>query len=60
MSLAAIIGAITALGGIAGAFIYVFKYSTWAFSKSLDAKKQDIGAAISNEQKKEEETGRPQ
>lgn len=60
MSVAAILGAITALGTIVGGLVYVFKYSAWAFTKTPQEKEEKI---LKEEQEKEDavkSSGRPQ
>jgi hypothetical protein len=60
MSIAAIIGAITALGAIAGVVKYWSQITVWLFSKSSAQKEQDIDKKVNDsENKVESGDGRP-
>jgi len=60
MSIAAILGAITALGTIVGGLTYMFKQGMWIFSKSVDTKQQEANQKIQTAEQKAEQTGIPQ
>ena len=60
MSLAAILGSITALGAIAGVVKYWSQITVWIFSKSSAQKDQDIDQQVKDDQNKVESgDGRP-
>jgi len=60
MTIAAILGAITALGTIVGGIVYLVKYSTWALHKTPDQTNQDIDKQEQANKQKAQQTGRPE
>lgn len=60
MSLSEIIAALGGIGAVIGGLVWVFKYTTWAVSKSPEEVSQDLAKSIQKKQTDFENTGIPQ
>lgn len=60
MSIAAILGAISAISTIVGGVVYMWKQGVWIFAKSTDQKEQAVATKVEDEQHSVEAGGRPQ
>lgn len=59
MSLTAILGIITGVGGIIGGIVYMFKAGIWIFAKTPEEQKQEIDAKVNAAISSAEQGGRP-
>jgi hypothetical protein len=59
VTIAGVIGAITALGAVVGGLVYLFKAGLWIFSKSPEKAKEQVDQADSDLQHQIEQDGRP-
>ena len=59
MSFTAIAGALASISAIVGGLVYVFKYSSWALTKTPAQAEQDIEKQEQENKHEAEETGRP-